>query len=478
MPNVFAYFMLLFWPVVATLLFRRLPIERAFIWSILAAYLVLPPKANFDYPLLPPFDKTLIPSIVAVVLAVAVYKVKFRLPESGLVRLLMFLYVFGPVVTTYNNQDFFPFEEGGGVPSMSITDVFGQVFMQATALVPFLLGARLLATEEAQRDLLWALMVGLLAYSLPMLVEVRMSPQINVWIYGFFQHDFAQMMREGGFRPVVFLPHGLWMAILTVGAVMAAAGLWRAATGQTKAFLSYATAYLGVILVLCKSYAALLYGLAFVPVILYLHQRVQVSIAAALVLLAFSYPLLRSADLVPVRPLVEQVQTINKERAQSLEFRLDNEDALIEHAYERPLFGWGSWGRHLTFDEVTGKQLTVADGRWIITLGVYGYIGYLAEFGLLALAVLRIWRRAGVEGFLSPYSGPLALILAVNMFDMLPNATLTPVTWMIAGALTGYAERSAVRRESQVPTGAVWSPGSSLAAAAVPLPQGRPRRVN
>ena len=35
----------------------------------------------------------------------------------------------------------------------------------------------------------------------------------------------------------------------------------------------------------------------------------------------------------------------------------------------------------------------------------------------------------------------MSLILAFNVFDMLPNATLTPLTWLMAGALTGYAER-------------------------------------
>ena len=34
----------------------------------------------------------------------------------------------------------------------------------------------------------------------------------------------------------------------------------------------------------------------------------------------------------------------------------------------------------------------------------------------------------------------LVLILAVNMLDMLPNATLIPFTWLIAGAILGYAE--------------------------------------
>ena len=31
-------------------------------------------------------------------------------------------------------------------------------------------------------------------------------------------------------------------------------------------------------------------------------------------------------------------------------------------------------------------------------------------------------------------------MLGINMIDMLPNATLMPFTWLIAGALLGYAE--------------------------------------
>jgi hypothetical protein len=35
----------------------------------------------------------------------------------------------------------------------------------------------------------------------------------------------------------------------------------------------------------------------------------------------------------------------------------------------------------------------------------------------------------------------LCLLLAINAVDLIPNATLTPLTWLIAGALTGYSER-------------------------------------
>jgi len=46
----------------------------------------------------------------------------------------------------------------------------------------------------------------------------------------------------------------------------------------------------------------------------------------------------------------------------------------------------------------------------------------------------------------------LALILAVNLVDLLPNATLVPLTWLIAGALLGHAEslaRDTARQRSQ-----------------------------
>ena len=41
---------------------------------------------------------------------------------------------------------------------------------------------------------------------------------------------------------------------------------------------------------------------------------------------------------------------------------------------------------------------------------------------------------------ISPLTGALALLLAVNLADLILNATLTPITWMISGALLAQAE--------------------------------------
>ena len=115
---------------------------------------------------------------------------------------------------------------------------------------------------------------------------------------------------------------------------------------------------------------------------------------------------------------------------------------------ERPFFGWGSWGRNHIYD-ASGTILTTTDGRWIITMGVYGWVGFLAEFGLLTLPILLLWRRTTgvVSGAIPPWLGGLALIHVINVIDLLPNATITPMTWLIAGALLGYGEEVQLARK-------------------------------
>jgi hypothetical protein len=86
--------------------------------------------------------------------------------------------------------------------------------------------------------------------------------------------------------------------------------------------------------------------------------------------------------------------------------------------------------------------VSVTDGRWIITMGQFGFVGFLAEFGLLALAVVRAAQAVKVtsDDNEKVMLAALALILAINVVDLLPNASLSPWTWLLAGALLGRAE--------------------------------------
>ena len=197
-----------------------------------------------------------------------------------------------------------------------------------------------------------------------------------------------------------------------------------------------------MVLVLCKSLAALIYAIALVPMVLLAPPRLVLWAAGAFALIAISYPVLRGAGLVPTEALIAWAYDVNPARGQSLEFRFNNETMLLDKANDRSLFGWGTWGRHMIFDPETGRVISVTDGRWIIAIGMFGWLGYLAEFGLLTLPLIALALRR-VPGGVPFAVAATALLLGINLVDMLPNATLLPVTWMLAGALTGYVERLA-----------------------------------
>ena len=443
MPNAIAFLALLSWPVVAGAIFAALPVGRALVASLLAAYLLLPPPpAVFDFPLLPPLSKESIPTIVAILYCLLRARAPIRwLPETTIGRVLVAVFVLSPFMTVLTNQDPVFYGEVS-LPALRFREAVSICIQQALFVAPMLLARHFLAEEEDQRHILVALMVAGLAYSLPALVEVRLSPQLNAWIYGYYQHSFAQAIRFGGYRPLVFLYHGLWLAFLLLTTAFAALTLMRAERSRAMVY-GGAGIYLLVVLFLCKSTGAILYAAALLPLVLILGRRWQLHAACAMAFLALAYPILKGADLVPVDTMLTLANDIDPDRAASLRFRFDNEDILLDRAYERPVFGWGSWGRNHLLDPVTGAIVTVTDGRWIIVIGVFGWLGFLAEFGLLTLPVFLMWWRGlrGDAAALSPYAGAIALLLAVNVVDLIPNATITPVTFLLAGALLGYAER-------------------------------------
>ena len=98
-------------------------------------------------------------------------------------------------------------------------------------------------------------------------------------------------------------------------AVVAAAAFWRTQTRLRKLPPARITAYLGAVLVLCKSMGALIYGAVLVPLVRVTRPQLQIRIAMVLVSLAVAYPLLRTADLVPTKYLLDAATSISEERA-------------------------------------------------------------------------------------------------------------------------------------------------------------------
>ncbi len=451
MPNTFALLVLALWPLVSIGLFRSLPAWRALLVSLIVAYLFLPPPpAGLDVPLMPPMTKETLPSLSVLLICLVMYQGKLRLlPESKLAAGALVVFILAPIPTGLVNLD--PISYGQvGLPGMGIKDIVSLLLQQILLATPMLLARALLANEQDMKDLLYALVIAGLVYSLPMLLEVRLSPQLNLWIYGYFQHNFDQMVRYGGFRPIVFLYHGLWVAFFALVTLTSTAILFRSERGGRKGLLLIAIIYMALVLVLCKSVGSILYAMFLLPLLLFVPNGLQIRIAAVLALLAIAYSTLKAVDLVPEQTILHQAEKIDPERAGSLGFRLENENILLERALERPVFGWGSWGRNHILDPVTGRIETVTDGLWVITFGVYGWVGFLAQFLLLTSPIFLVWarHRGDKAALMPPYVGGMCLVLGINVLDLLPNATLTPITWLLAGALLGYAEKGVVQREA------------------------------
>ena len=90
---------------------------------------------------------------------------------------------------------------------------------------------------------------------------------------GIFRIRLDQQIRDGGFRPVVFLGHGLVVAFFAMTTAVAAAAFWRTRTKILQLPAAGITAYLGAMLILCKSLGSLLYGAVLVPMVRFAKPR-------------------------------------------------------------------------------------------------------------------------------------------------------------------------------------------------------------
>ena len=468
MPNTFAYFMLFAWPLAALAIFRILPFQKALIWSTLAGYLILPSATLFKIPMIPQLDKHSV-TVVSALLGCMIYAPRspLRSGDGGLrprnaiqcLTTLCLVILFGsPILTALMNPD--PIIAGPRyIQGLRLYDALSMISGIAVMIVPFLLARRYLNTPEAHREILRAVVIAGMIYSFPALVEVRLSPQLHTWIYGFFPHEFIQHMRAGGFRPVVFLNHGLMIGILFCISILSALALWRADLSEGKPAGRWLAAaiWLTFVLVLAKSFGALAITLLLGLVVGGAGKRLQLWVAIVVGIVVLFYPTFRGAGYVPVAGSTIWRCHYSEDRAQSLKVRLDNEDALLVHANQKPWTGWGSWGRHQLYDSHTGEMTSVTDGIWIILIGVYGWPGYLAHFGQRYLADLRLCPTTHTPRNFSGTSG-LLIVMAAILIDFLPNAGLVPYVWMVAGALMGLGAeparsmtRVAVKRPPDTP---------------------------
>lgn len=444
MPNLLASVVLIGWVPVALVLFSTLRPVTAATVTYLGAFVLLPANFSIDYQGLPGIDRHVIGSLACLTGYYLVVPQRLRAPRRVLwPSILIGIQVLCAFMSAATNQD--QLQYGMHVlPGLSEYDGLGVAFHRLMSIgIPFFLGSRLIRSVEDLRAVLRVIVLFGLAYVPLIFWEVRMSPQLHTTLYGYFPHTFAQHIRAGGFRPAGFTSHGLELALFIATAVIAAAGLWKAGFRilRVRAFLPFVV--LLVSLVFCRSLGSLVYGILVSALLIATRTSVQARVAMVFSSVVLLYPMLRTQELFPTRPLVAAAEAVSADRAGSLQFRFRNEDFLLERARERIWFGWGTWGRNRVYDETTGDDRSPTDGYWIIEIGMFGVTGFLSFFCLLLAPVILAARRLRFVPKLPERIVVVTtmLLVLVRAVDLIPNSFPAPFTLFLAGSLMTFATR-------------------------------------
>ncbi len=228
-------------------MFWIFPSRRAILFSLLIGWLFLPiASLSIPIPLLL-FNKITSISLGIFLAAVCLDPKPMMAYRPRLVDLPMCLFCLSAFFSSIAN---------GLGPKDGLAEMTNR--MMEWGLIYFV-GRCYMGDLPALRQLAVALLLAGLVYMPFCLLEIRLSPQFHNWVYGFYQHEFQQTIREGGaFRPMVFMQHGLAVAMFMACATLVGAWLWL--TGALPRLLGMSTFWLTLALfittVLCRSVGA------------------------------------------------------------------------------------------------------------------------------------------------------------------------------------------------------------------------------
>lgn len=457
--NAMVTISLLGWTPVVLLLFLAMRPLRAVITAFIVAWLFLPVKVPDLLIIqgLPELDKMTV-TCLAVLLGTILFDQRrlfsFR-PKRYDIPMAMWCIV--PLFSSLTNTDTTVWGHPG-IPN-PLYDGLSEVLKQSVTWgLPYFIGRVYFTNLNAVRELAIGILIGGLIYVPLCLFEFKMSPQLHYLAYGSHPHvDFRQAIRGDGYRPTVFMAHGLMVALWMATATLIGAWLWF--SGSLRRIFEVPMLLLVIpllgVTVWCKSLASLLLmcmGLATLYIVAKNRMRWPIVV---LIALAPTYMALRATQVWDGTNVVELIEnTISEDRAQSLELRFSNENLLAERAIEKPLFGWAGWGRSRVYDRF-GKDISITDGMWIIALGQNGLVGLASFTAVILLPVWLTLRRIPVRFWAHPRAAPaaaMAVTLILYMVDNLLNAMVNPIFMLMAGALAGQSAIK-IQKRSQRNTG-------------------------
>jgi hypothetical protein len=440
-PNALAWLALAAWPALVLVFYalrsrtRRVAVTTT--WMMVLPVMFLPSALAFKTPGVPPLDKDRI-SFLAIALALALFhprELRSRARWRYFPVVVIAVLSYGVFRTVRSNPDVLAF--GPTIlPGLTSHDIPSNVVALLLDLfLPFFVGQRVFRTERDLRDLFRVLTTCALVYAPFMVVELRMSPQFHNWVYGYHPSAFLQGIRGSGYRPTVFMKHGLSVAMFSFTALCAAMALARIRARLPRPSAPARVGITAAMVLACKSYGAIIYSLVAAPLILLFSRRLVRVVVLVLAVGVVAYPTARATGWFPTQDVVSFFARIDGERAFSLSFRFNQEDELLRRASERPTFGWGTFGRNRVYAP-WGQDVSVTDGYWVIALGIWGFLGFAGFFAMLVVPLLRyIWNSPRMPWTSQVLAGTLAFIVVVSTVDLLPNARSDHLPIAYAGAL-------------------------------------------
>ena len=443
MSGSLPYLALAAWLPFTVLAFAVMRPNQAAMLVLLGGMLFLPEVAYFDAPLVPPVGKHEIAAGCALLGLLVRSPGRLRLPRLGRGAdfLLVLVGVSGTITVLLNHDAvsygplLLPGTSARDVLSFGVRDAFD-------VLLPYLVGRMCIQSTRDVRALLRVVLGLGLVYSLLIIFELRFSPNLHRWIYGYHaREDFSQTIRWGGYRPTVFMEHGLAVALLAMVVALVAAVQSRLHKRHWGLPSWCWALYFTVIMILCRGTGAILLGSVALVAILWTSPRKQLRLAALIAAICLIYPCLRFTGIFPKDTIVNVTSSvISPDRAASIKVRFDTEDLLMDHVGKRLWFGWGGNGRNRLYDS-EGNDAVITDGHWIILLSVGGVTLLYCMFGVMLMSIfsaLRVLRKVPERSDQQLLAG-LALVTACYVFDLVPNGMFNQAPLFFAGALTSLA---------------------------------------
>ena len=442
--NMFALVTLIAWVPMIFLLFALMTPRRAVIASFVIGYLFLP-AIGLRFHTLPEINKVALTSL-GVVLASFVFDgarlLTVRLRWTDLVFAVLMI---SPIVTSLSND-------------LGIMDGLSSFFTYLLRWgMAYWIGRAYFTDWTAVRELAMGIVMGAIACVPLCWWEIRMSPMLHGYIYGMIFESFRSDtylfgVRLFGFRPNLFLVNGLTVTMFMGTSTVLAYWAWM--TGSPKKMFGVpmilVVGTLFVTTVFCKAIGGVVL-MALGMLVLTLVRWPKVRIPALLLMLAApAYMLTRTTNMFSGDTLVDGAAILSRARSESLEFRIKNEDQLMDKALRRPLLGWGGWARSHVYD-AENHDISIVDGLWILLLGDYGIIGLGAFTLLVGGSAISLWRNVPTRFWTDPACSAavaIAVILGMYTVDSLFNATFSPVGALAVGAtatIAGVARRTFAR---------------------------------